>query len=364
VKFGVIETLALLAVITLVACAPTVPASERIAPLERVTLESQGLDARYWNAALRDVREKHPLIDGLSVAVGDAFVAEAYFNGYTDDTPHDLRSATKSITSLLVGIAVDRGLLRLEQPITTFFPDYPPHGSWREAITVQHLLTMSSGLDCNDSANTFGNEERMYVSGDWIRFFFSIPRTRPPGQIHAYCTAGVVLLGEIVARAARQPLPEFARTQLFQPLEILEARWENAPRGVTDAGGHLRLTAQSLLKIGMMTRDGGVWRGQRVVSQTWVNQSLEPRNAPVADHPTLRYGFLWWLEPVQNNVARSYQARGNGGQYIVVVPEVKLVVSFTGQAYNSPRAQEPFRVVQDFLIPMARRTPFAVLERR
>ncbi|NJK45307.1 MAG: serine hydrolase [Pleurocapsa sp. SU_196_0] len=181
-----------------------------------------GIDA----FTIRDIRDKHPLIDGVSVGVGDAFVAEAYFNGYTAATPHDLRSATKSITSLLVGIAVDRGLLRLEQPITTFFPDQTPHASWHEAITVQHLLTMSSGLDCDDNANTAGNEERMYVSSDWIKFFFAIPRTRPPGQVHAYCTAGVVLLGEIVSRVARQPLPEFARTHLFQPLEILEAHWE------------------------------------------------------------------------------------------------------------------------------------------
>ncbi len=342
----------------LTACAPAIQTAVQIAPLELVSLESQGLDRRYWDATLEEIRRGNLPIDGLAVSVGGRFVAESYFGGYSANTPHDLRSATKSLTSLLVGIAVDQGLLSLNDPIVRFFPEYSPHPSWREPITVQHLLTMSSGLNCDDNANTPGNEEHMYASGDWLKFSFAIPRLRPPGEVHSYCTAGVVLLGEIVARASGVRLPAFASQYLFAPLKIFEARWAVAPGVVTDAGGHLSLTPQSMMKIGELVRNGGLWNGKRVISQRWVSDSLEPRNSPDPTNPTLKYGRLWWLEPVQNGTVRSYQARGNGGQFIMVVPEVNLTVAFTGNAYNSPKSLAAFVLMQRFLIPMAHRDPF------
>jgi CubicO group peptidase (beta-lactamase class C family) len=343
----------------LVACTPAIPAQTKIASLERGDFSSATLDQRYWEAALEEISSKDLPVDGLALSVNQTLIAEAYFSGYTANTPHDLRSATKSITSLLVGIATDQHLLALSDPITRFFPEYTAHSSWRETITVRNLLTMSSGLNCDDQTNTVGNEENMYRNADWLGFFFAIPRQQPPASEFHYCTAGVVILGEIVARVSQQSLPRFAQKYLFNPLEIIEANWTNAPKGVTDAGGHIQLTPQSMLKIGMMVRDGGLWHGQRVVSATWLKTSLEPQVSPFPQAPNWKYGFLWWLVPVHDGVVYSYSAQGNGGQFIMVVPEVNLVVASTGHAYNSPEADAAvFGLMQKYLIPMAQRKPF------
>ncbi len=345
--------------VCLVACTPAIPAQTRIAPLEQGDFASAKLDQRYWDTALQEITSKNLPVDGLTLTVNQTLVAEAYFSGYTANTPHDLRSATKSITSLLVGIAIDQHLLALNDPITRFFPDYKAHLSWQETITVRDLLTMTSGLDCDDQSNSVGNEENMYPWTDWIGFYFEIPRRQPPASEFHYCTAGVVLLGEIVARASQQPLPNFAQKYLFDPLEIMEARWANAPKGVTDAGGHIQLTPQSMLKIGMMVRDGGIWHGQRVVSAAWIKASLEPKVSPFPQAPNWKYGFLWWLVPVRDGVVRAYSAQGNGGQFIMVVPEAGLVVAFTGHAYNSPEADDAvFGLMQKYLIPMAQHKLF------
>jgi CubicO group peptidase (beta-lactamase class C family) len=347
-------------VLLFVACVPAIPAPVQIAPFEHGDFAKAGLDGRYWQAALQEIRGQNLPIDGITMTVNQTLIAEAYFAGYSAQTPHDLRSATKSITSLLVGMAIDQGLLDVNAAITKFFPDHKPHPSWREPITIRDLLLMQSGLDCNDSANTTGNEENMYRSSDWISFFFAIPRVQAPRTVWSYCTAGVVLLGEIVARVSKMPLPEFAKRHLFVPLEILEARFAAAPKGVTDAGGHLYLTPQSLLKIGILMRDGGVWRGRRLVSRQWIEQSLTPIGSPIPDAPTWRYGYLWWLVPVRDGVVHSYMANGNGGQVVMVVPEFGLVVAMTGSAYNSQRADATvFGLMQRYLIPMARRVPFA-----
>lgn len=341
-------------VLLLIGCVPALE-SVPIGPIEQSNLEQAGLDSRYWQAMLNQIKTQNLPIDAVALALGNQMLAQDYFGGYAPNIPHDLRSTTKSITSLLIGIALDKGLFRLDTPIGDFFPEYPSTAASK--VTVRNLLSMQSGLECNDWQASRGNEEGMYLSSDWIKFFFDIPRTGNPGQNFSYCTAGVVVLGEVVARASKEPLPVFAQKYLFEPLGVLEARYAQAPKGVTDAGGHLRLTPQSLLKIGMLVRDGGVWQGQRVVSQGWIQTMLEPRSTPYPDLPQLRYGYLWLMSMHEGKVS-SYQAWGNGGQYIFVIPETGLVVGFTGHAYSDPTDLAAFNLMSRYLIPMAARVPF------
>lgn len=340
------------------AAAPALPAGDD--PLPRATFAESGLPEEAWRAALRQIEEDGIRIDQLGVLVKGRLVAGHFAPGHGEDTLHDLRSVTKSVTSLLLGIAIDRGLIdSVDAPVQRFFPDLPGHPS-RAAfapLTLRHLLSMRSGLDCDDWRHgSAGQEERMYRSGNWLRFFQALPAREAPGTSFSYCTAGVVMLGEVIARASGQPLPVFAQEVLFGPLGIRGARWADAGSGVTDAGGHLQLSLGAMLKLGELTRNSGTWNGRRIVSSAWLAQSLASTGG--IPQSQAHMGWLWWLEPMREGRAASWQARGNGGQLVIVVPEVDLVVAATGRAYNAPPAVQwaPFTLLQRWWIPALRAT--------
>lgn len=324
-------------------------------PLATADMQSMGLDQRHWQALLDDIGQRGLRVDQVALMVDGRLVAQHHRKGFDERSLHDLRSVTKSVTSLLTGIAIDQGLLAgVHAPLDRAGPRHHAH----PPLTLHHLLTMRSGLDCNDwHAASRGNEERMYRSDDWLAFFDRLPALQTPGEAFSYCTAGVVALGDAVARAAKQRLPEFARRHLFEPLGIAGEVWASAPKASTDAGGHLRLTLHAMLKLGELMRNGGRWAGRVVVSEAWVRDSLRSAGAVQQRGELTRahMGYLWWLEPMNDDgTARAFQARGNGGQYIVVLPEAKMVVAFTGHAYNAPlhEALAPLALVSRHLVPM------------
>jgi CubicO group peptidase (beta-lactamase class C family) len=325
-------------------------------PLPRADFAALGLDAQGWRAMVDEVERRDVPIDQVALLVDGRLVAEHHRHGHGARSLHDLRSATKSITSLLVGAALHQQLLRdADAPLAPLFAHEPAAAG----LTWRHLLAMRSGRDCDDwNAASPGNEERMYRSGDWLRFFFELPQRHEPGAAWSYCTAGLVLAGEALARQVRQPLPAFAQQALFAPLGIDGARWQTAPQGVTDSGGHLRLTLSAMLKLGELMRRGGVWQGRRLIGADWVAQSLAPLSQidPTGGTTRAWMGLAWWLEPVREGKVLSFQARGNGGQAIIVLPELGAVIAFTGHAYNADLATQlaPFDLAGRHLAPMLR----------
>jgi CubicO group peptidase (beta-lactamase class C family) len=303
------------------------------------SFESMRLNPAFWTSAMDELQAQGMQVDQIALMVDGKLLATRHFNNYTSTTLHDMRSATKSVTSLLLGIAIDRGMISsLDSSVNSYFPELVPHPSRTSyrALSLRDLASMRTGLDCDDWRNSQGNEELMYRSPNWVNFFYTVPALQAPGEAFSYCTAAVVVLGEVIARAARQSLPAFARSVLFDPLGIQNARWADAGANITDAGGHLHISLAAILKIGELMRNGGMWQGKRVVSEAWVAQSIISTGEILEREPSLKahWGQLWWLEPVVDGVAKSYQARGNGGQLIIVVPEVKLVMAVTGYAYN------------------------------
>lgn len=191
----------------------------------------------------------------------------------------------------------------------------------------------------------------MYRTRDWIDFFLDLEREVSPGWRFSYATAGVVALGEVLRRATGMGADEFAKTELFGPLGITNYHWEYTPVGQVDTGGHLHMDPRDFAKIGVLAMAGGEWNGRQIVSSRWIEESLVPRR-PVFGAGTSGpwMGYLWWLEPVRDGRGESFQARGNGGQFLIAVPERELLFVFTGKAYNDQRLQEiPFGLARRLL---------------
>lgn len=277
-----------------------------------------------------------------------ALIHEAYFNGADRDTLHNTRSLTKSVTALLVGAAVDRGLIDdVDVPVLGFFPDRTPAhpGAFKTATTVEDLLTMSAQWECDDN-NTFstGHEERMYLSADWIQFALDLPQRGYPawtmrpadsahGRAFAYCTANAFLLGAIIERASGLSLERFAADVLERPLGIDVARWHRSSDGTGMGGGGTEYRSRDLAKFGQLITDGGRWRGRQIVSGDWVRAMSQVHAHTPFDAD---YGYQMWRFPFTagDRQVHAWAMSGNGGNYVFMVPESQLVVVITRTRYN------------------------------
>lgn len=298
----------------------------------------------------------HEGITGGMLSVNGEILFEAYAPGYSADKRHDIRSATKSITALLIGeLIADGSLKNVNVRLSKLLPDEfapIPKGDPRRDITVGDALTMRTGLACNDWVPaSFGHEDKMYRTRDWAKFLLSQPMAYERGKHFSYCTGGVVLLGRVIRALTGVPVPEFADQRLFASLGITSAQWEKTPRGFTDTGGHLRLTLGDLHKIGQLVLANGVWGNERIVDAKW----LAAATSVQTEIPERRekYGYLWWRDSgeVKGKKVTLLYAHGNGGNFIFIVPELNLVASFTGKNYGKRTQFIPNQIVAQKIVP-------------
>lgn len=300
-------------------------------------------------------------VHAVLVARGGKLLFERYFKG-ADETPgrlygsrvetvafdadklHSVKSVSKSVASLAVGIAIDRGLITgVDEPIWSFFPELSDlHSAEKADIRLSHVLSMSMGLawvEATPATGDFNNDEaRMWMAWDPCRYVLSRPVTAPPGREFFYNTGALMLVSAIIRKATGLPLGEFARATLFEPLAITSAEWTTF-RGYTDAGGGLRLRPRDMAKIGQLVLAGGRWNDRQLVSKAWIEASTSQQIKGTDDQD---YGYLWWLGRSQVN-GRKFQwvgALGRGGQSIRIVPELDLAVVVTAGYYQdySPEA--------------------------
>ena len=253
-------------------------------------VEEDRLKKMLQKVADNDYRNIHSII----LAKNNKLILEAYFHGYGKDTTHDLRSATKSITSLLTGIALDKGYI---PSINTLILDYFPSSALnqnteKQKITVKHLLTMSSGLECNDSlASSRGNEEKMYKKEDWVSYILNLPMVDHPGESYSYCTGGAVVLGQTIEQSTGMEIEAFSKTFLFEPLGIKNYVWASIPNGDVDTGGHLKMAPRDMTKIGQLVLNKGEWNGKQIIDESFLRSSFKPYFSETG----FDYGYLWWV---------------------------------------------------------------------
>ena len=280
---------------------------------------------------------KYTKIDSIILAREGKLVLEQYFNGYSRDKLHTIRSATKSIGSLLVGISVDRGAIKsVKSPLCNYFNTLRTHPDPRaRAVTIKSLLTMTSGFECDDhQADAFVCERGMKKSKDWLEYALSLPMAYRPGEHWAYNSASLVLLNPIIRQTSGLKVHDFADRYLFGPLGITEYSWKFSPKGRAWLAGSAAMLPRDMAKIGQLCLNRGLWEGQRIVSQAWLTESTAPHVISEYGFP---YGYLWWRggQTIRGRDIQAYWAQGNGGQIILVCPDLNFVAVFTGSNFNS-----------------------------
>lgn len=335
-----------------------------------------GMDGAQLCTIAARLEQRATAVHSVVVVRHGKLVFEQYFPGYdqpwgqpdgqyefTATTKHDMRSASKSATSLLIGIAIDRKLIAgVDEPVLRFFPDSAAvmQPGWN-AITLRHLLTMSSGIKW-DEARTWtdpkNDEPHLVFEPDPLVYVLSRPIAAPPDVLWTYNSGGTELLGNIIERVSGQPLEAFAREALFQPLGIADLEWKTYKNGKIAAAAGLRLRPRDAAKIGQLVLNRGQWNGQQIVSADWIAQSITPRFQAVGNFgSTLFYGYQWWMgrSLAGGKEIKWIAAFGWGGQRIFIVPELDLVMMTTAAQYGQPKeGLAAIDILSNIVIPSVR----------
>jgi CubicO group peptidase (beta-lactamase class C family) len=335
--------------------------------------ENVGLDgARLCGIAAR-LKADNANVHAVVIVRHGRLVFEQYFSGYDDPwgvpdgqfdfdatTKHDMRSVSKSVTSLLLGIAIDRRLIAgVDEPVVKFFPEFATLKTpgW-DIITLRNLLTMSSGVKWEENlswTDPRNDEPHLGQDLDPIRYILAKPIAAPPDAVWNYNGGGTDLLGSIIERVSGKPFDVFAREALFQPLGITDWEWKTYQNGKFSPAAGLRLRPRDAAKIGQLVLNRGNWNGQQIVAAAWIAQSIAPRFQAIGYFGGLFfYGYQWWLGRTLSGDREVtwIAAIGLGGQRIFIVPDLDLVVMTTAGLYASPRqGNAALDILYSFAIP-------------
>ena len=305
---------------------------------ETVDPEDLGIDPAVFEAAIGRIQTETPAHSALVVAVGGRLAFEYYADGFADDDTTDIWSSTKSVTSAVIGIGIDDGLLALDDRIGDLLGDRLPTDADPATveITVRDLLTMSSGWDWDGTVD-YANLDN---TDDWAALTLSLPVFATPGETFTYNSGNCHVTLVIVQTVSGQTLREFAQERLFGPIGIEVSDWLGSPQDETAGGWGLFLTPREMASFGYLTVNGGAWDGEQIVPADWVTESTGFRMTPSPTNDFgggTGYGHYWWLDEVAGYPA--WFSLGYGESSIYVVPELDLVM--VAATADAPVLAEP-----------------------
>jgi CubicO group peptidase (beta-lactamase class C family) len=302
------------------------------------TPEAQGIDSALLADALLAWRQQNVQIHSLLIVRNGYLVADATFYPYDGQTIHDVASVTKSVMTTLIGIAADQGKLDLDDKMVSFFPDRTIANldARKDAITVRHLVSMTSGLQCIRDGMEGDSAIAMQRSPDYVQFALDLPMAYEPGSQFVYCSPAISLLSPILQQATGMTTLAFAEQYLFEPLGIHDVLWETDPQGYTRGWGDLSLHPHDMAKLGLLFLQEGRWEDRQIVSRRWVREArVAQSETPDGEHA---YGYGWWLAPDLQGV---YRAEGRNGQYIYMLPDWNMLLVTTGGGFDIGEIAEP-----------------------
>jgi CubicO group peptidase (beta-lactamase class C family) len=309
-----------------------------------------------WGATLGTL----PRLRSLLISVDGELIDERYFHGARSTQPANLKSASKSVISTLIGIALDRGQLKsIRDPIAKFFPEHlgASADAAKNRITIEDLLTMRSGLETTSNVN-YG---RWVTSGNWVAHVLTRQLIEEPAGRMIYSTGNSHLLSAILTKATKMSTFEFARRYLAEPLGIAIGPWIRDPQGIYLGGNDMHLTPRAMLKYGELYLNRGRMRDKQIVSEKWIDESLRPRTKSTWSGRD--YGYGWWIDTLGGQT--THFAWGHGGQFIFTVPGLKLVVVTTAAPTPDDGRREHQGAIYDLmerhLIPAAERKQLAAV---
>ncbi|MDJ0908208.1 MAG: serine hydrolase [Woeseiaceae bacterium] len=340
------------------------------------------LDVPRLEAMMNDIRAgQFPYVDSIAISKGGFLVFDETIRTSTDDrddlvgnsdpSVHAQFSITKSVTSLLVGVAIDEGYIEnVDVPYLNLFP-YADYDNWDERkndITLHHVLAMQLGLEWNEfdpdytspdnQLNRFYREEF-----DFSKALLDLPIVAEPGTQFAYNTAATVSLGQAVENAAPMTLTDFGLNELMLPMSITRIEFLRTPTELLNGGSGLYARTRDVAKFGQLLLDGGTWNGERIVSEDWIAESLVPRTEVGWEDPENwdwqleGYGYQWWLGhyEVDGTQIPTWVGWGFGGQFLVAIPSLDLVIVVNSDGYDGSdtAVNDPHALIRNYVLPAA-----------
>lgn len=291
---------------------------------------------------------KYEHIHSIIITKDDKLVFEEYFHGHNREYLHDIRSAFKSITSLAVGKAmlVNREL-KVENTILDYYSEYEINDPQKNIINIHQALTMSTGIALEDE------DEMQWDNNDWVEYKLNLPMKYKPGEKFEYSSGGANLLTGVIQQSVDKYLPLFIYEEMLLPMGIDKFQMQTSPQWRGYLAGSFYLRPIDFTKFGLLILNKGKWNGKQIITESWIEKSTKSQIK--SDYPLdTDYGYLWRLleRDVNGKKMKTIEAWGNGGQFLIIIPEIDMTITFTSGNYNLfPQMERPFKILNEYILP-------------
>ncbi len=308
---------------------------------ETTHVENVGINLDKINAFGAQINGgKYKDIHSILIIKDGKLVFEEYYNGFNKEKPHDIASVTKSITSALVGIAIDKGFIKnTSAPVWEFYKESKYENKWdslKRSIRVKDLLSMRHGLDCDDfNTSSSGDFNALQESNDYVDYMLDVKMNHKVDQVNAYCTGSTQLLEPVLRKSTNYEVDNFASKFLFTLIGIKSFKWKKTPKGNPTMGMGAKMTPRDMARFGLLYLNDGIYNKKQIISKNWIKESLTPYGKLFG---AIDYGYLWYIEPpvvINRKTINFYDAAGHGGQTIAIYPDLEMVVVITAGNYNN-----------------------------